>query len=43
MQGEPDKEQLLKFLKITTDDLTSWGDGLKKQILLSIGVLKEKD
>ena len=43
MQGEPDKKQLLIFLEITTDDLTSWGDGLKKQTLLSIGVLKEKD
>ena len=30
MQGEPDKEQLLIFLEITTDDLTNWGDGLKK-------------
>jgi hypothetical protein len=43
MQGEPDKEQLLKFLEITTDDLTNWGDELKKQIMLSMGVLKEKD
>ena len=40
MQGEPDKEQLLQFLEITTDDLTNWEVELRKYVVLSMRVLK---
>jgi HD-like signal output (HDOD) protein len=40
MQGEPNKEQLLQFLEITTDDLTNWEVELRKYVVLSMRVLK---
>jgi len=39
-QGEVDKEELLQFLKITTDDLSNWEDELRKCVMLAMGVLK---
>ena len=43
MQGEPDKEKLLQFLKITTDDLSNWEDELRKYVALAMRVLKGED
>jgi HD-like signal output (HDOD) protein len=40
MQEEPDKEKLLQFLKITTDDLSNWEDELRKYVMLAMSVLK---
>jgi HD-like signal output (HDOD) protein len=40
MKEEPDKEQLLQFLEITTDDLSNWEDELRKYVMLAMGVLK---
>ena len=42
MQREPDKEQLLQFLEITTGDLSSWEDELRKYVMLAMRVLKEE-
>jgi HD-like signal output (HDOD) protein len=40
MQEEPDKEQLLQFLQIKTDDLSSWEVELRKYVVLAMRVLK---
>lgn len=40
IKREPDKDQLLQFLQITTDDLSNWEQELKKYMMLAIRVLK---
>ena len=40
MQREPDKERLLQFLEITTDDLSNWEVELRKYVMLAMRVLK---
>jgi HD-like signal output (HDOD) protein len=42
MQEESDKEKLLQFLKITTDDLSNWEVELRKYVVLAMRVLKEE-
>ena len=39
MQEDPDKEKLLQFLNVTTDDLSNWEDELRKYVMLAMGVL----
>ena len=40
MQEEPDKEQLLQILEISTDDISSWEDELRKYVMLAMDALK---
>ncbi len=43
IQGEPDKERLLQFLGITTDNLFNWEVELRKYVILAMRVLKGED
>ena len=42
MQEELDKERLLQFLEITTDDLSNWEVELRKYVMLAMSALKEE-
>jgi HD-like signal output (HDOD) protein len=40
IQEEPDKEQLLQLLEISTDDISNWEDELRKYVMLAMAALK---
>jgi HD-like signal output (HDOD) protein len=42
IQEELDKERLLQFLEITTDDLSNWEVELRKYVMLAMSALKEE-